>query len=151
MTSRRTDRDRIMRRALWTTAVMNLAGAAMFAFPDSVGRLGGMPPGPRVYTAFIAVLVALFGATYAWLARQPRIDRPLVAFSALGKTSFFVVVVACWLDGELPAQALGGATGDLVFATIFAWWLRGDGSAVAGRRAGATSDVTPLHAADRRR
>src|SRR5689334_1819692 len=152
MTTRRADRDRIMRRALWATTVMNFAGAVMFAFPDSVGRLGGMPPGPRVYTAFIAVLVALFGATYAWLARQPRIDRPLVAFSALGKTSFFVVVAACWLRGELPAQAVGGATGDLVFAAIFAWWLLGDASSASGRGVAARGgDVTPLHVADRRR
>jgi len=45
-------------------------------------------PAPRVYTAFIAVMVTLFGATYGWLARQPEIDRPQPTFSALGKTGF---------------------------------------------------------------
>ena len=58
---------------------------------------------PRVYTAFIAVMVTLFAGTYAWLARRPEIDRPLVAFSALGKTGFFAVIFGCWLLARCPA------------------------------------------------
>ena len=117
--------DLFMRRVLRTTAVMNFGGALLFAFPGSLlGQLAGLPaPAPPLYTVFIAFLVALFGATYAWLARQPRIDRPLVAFSAIGKTGFFVVVSLCWLFGEVPARTVLTAAGDLVFAAIFVWWL----------------------------
>jgi hypothetical protein len=132
--------DERMRRVLWTSVFFNFGGALLFAFPDSLGRLAGMPaPAPRVYTAFIAVMVTLFGATYGWLARQPEIDRPLVAFSALGKTGFFAVVSACWLLGEVPARAVAGAAGDLVFAALFAWWLLGSAAAPA-----ASGIVRPL-------
>jgi hypothetical protein len=116
--------DHFIRRVLRATAVMNFGGALLFAFPASLGSLAGLPgPVPHVYSAFVAFLVALYGATYAWLARQPRIDRPLVAFSALGKAGFFSVVLVCALLGEVPARAVAGASADLVFAAIFVWWL----------------------------
>lgn len=124
------DRDRIMRGALWTSFVANLVAAAGFAFPDTLGRLAGFPAGgPRLYTATLAVLVALFGLTYGWLASRPRIDRPLVVFSAIGKTSFVAVAFACWLLGEVTGQGMLMASGDLVFAAIFVWWLAGDAAA----------------------
>jgi len=116
--------DQLMRRALRATAVLNLAAALVFAFPGSLGQLAGFPaPVPRMYSAFVAFLVVLFGCTYGWLARQPRIDRPLVAFSALGKAGFFAVVLVCGLLGEVPARAVVAASADLVFAAIFVWWL----------------------------
>lgn len=118
------DRDHLMRRALWASVAFNLGGALLFAFPASLGRLAGLPGSvPHVYSASLAFMVALFGGSYAWLARQPRIDRPLVAFAALGKTGFFAVVFVCWLLGEAPARGVLAATGDVAFAAIFAWWL----------------------------
>jgi len=118
------ERDRLMRRALWASTVFNLGGALAFAFPGSLGALAGMPsPVPALYAATIAFLVTLFAGTYAWLASQPVIDRPLVAFCAIGKAGFFAIVVACWLAGAAPARGVLAAFGDLVFAAIFAWWL----------------------------
>lgn len=118
------DRDQVLRRALRASVVFNLGGALLFAFPDSIGQLAGLPtPVPRVYSASLAMLVALFAATYAWLARQPRMNRPLVTFCAFGKAGFFAVVLGCWLSGEAPALAVVAAAGDLAFAAIFAWWL----------------------------
>ncbi len=126
------DRDRVIRRALWVSVPYNVGGALVFAFPESLGRLAGMPgPVAHVYTATLAALVLLFAGTYAWLARQPEIDRPLVAFSAIGKASFVAVVVACWLLGEAPGQGFVASLGDLVLATIFAWWLLTTNPAVA--------------------
>ena len=122
-----TTKDRVMRRALGVTAVANAGAALLFAFPESVGRLAGLPaPVPRLYSAFLAVLVALFGATYAWLARQPVIDRPLVAFCALGKIAFVAVVLACWLLGDVSALSALAASADLAFAAVFGWWLLGN-------------------------
>jgi hypothetical protein len=124
--------DRLIRRALWTTAGFNMLGALSFAFPDSLGRLAGFPPGPVpvLYSATLAMLVALFGATYAWLASRPVIDRPLVAFSAIGKTGFFVVALGCWLAGQASGLGVLSAGGDLVFAALFTWWLVADAPAV---------------------
>jgi hypothetical protein len=120
------DRDRIMRRTLNASVFFNIGGALLFAFPGSLGRLAGLPaPVPAVYCATLAFLVALFAATYAWLARQPRIDRPLVAFLTVGKAGFFTVVLVCWLFGAASTLSLAAASGDLMFAGIFAWWLMG--------------------------
>ena len=121
------ERDALMRRTLNVTAIANLGAALMFAFPDSLGSLAGLPaPAPALYSATLAVLVALFGITYGWRARQPVIDRPLVVFSAAGKTAFVIVAFFCWLAGQVPFLTLLTAGGDLVFAAIFVWWLAGE-------------------------
>jgi len=114
----------VLRRALSASVFFNLGGALAFAFPGSVGRLVGLPaPVPPLYAFSMAFLVALFAGTYAWLARQPEIDRPMVAFFALGKAGFFLVTFACWLGGAASTLFVLAATGDLVFAVIFAWCL----------------------------
>src|SRR5262245_43495783 len=121
-----------MRRALRASVPFNLGGALLFAFPGSLGWLLGLPGSvPHVYSATLAFLVTLFAGTYAWLARQPRIDRPIVVFCTLGKAGFFAVVLGCWLVGEVPGLALVGAAGDLAFAAVFAWWLLGESDAPA--------------------
>ncbi len=118
------DPDRFMRRSLQTTAVLNLGGALLFAFPESLGEMAAMPaPAPRLYTIFLSFLVALFGISYAWLARQPRIDRAIVVLSAGGKIGFFGVAFGCWLAGEVAGRTVVAASADLVFAAIFLWWL----------------------------
>jgi hypothetical protein len=103
---------------------MNTGAAFIFAFPDSLGQVAGMPaPVPHVYTTLLAVFVMLFGVAYAWLARQPVIDRPLVAFSALGKTAVFTAILLFSILGDLPGRSALAAIGDLIFAAIFTWWL----------------------------
>ena len=122
--------DTFMRRALWASVPYNAGGALLFLFPASLGQLAGLPgPVPHVYTASLAVLVALFAGAYAWLARQPQIDRPMVALCALGKAAFFTVLLICWLRGEAPGRGVIAALGDLGLAAVFAWWLLGDTAA----------------------
>jgi hypothetical protein len=120
------DRDEFMRRALWLSVAYNFGGALLFAFPSSpLGQLAGLPMSvPPIYCALLAFFVVLFGGTYAWLARQPNIDRPLVAFAAVGKAGAFGVILAFWLLGEAPGRGVLAATGDLVLAGIFVRWLR---------------------------
>src|SRR5215831_9209117 len=122
--------DPFMRTALWASAVFNLAGALLFAFPSSlVSRLAGLPlPVTPIYGALLAFFILLFGGSYAWLARQPNIDRPLVALGAIGKAGFFTIVLIFWLFAGLSLRAVGAATGDLVFAAIFTGWLVGKGN-----------------------
>ena len=73
--------------------------------------------------------IGLFGGVYAWLARQPQINRPLVVVGALGKLGFFLLAVAYWMTDALPASAVPKAVSDLVLALIFRWWVRTDASA----------------------
>lgn len=120
-------RDDFIRRVLWTSALFNLGGAALFAFPSSpVGQLAGLPANvPGLYRALVTLFVLLFGGVYAWLARRERIDRPLVALGAIGKAGAFGVIGGFWLLGLTPGRGVLVASGDLVFASLFVGWLVG--------------------------
>jgi hypothetical protein len=116
--------DRYMRMALRTSAVFNLLGALMFAMPDSLGQIAALPsPVPRVHTALLVMFVLLFGGAYAWVANQPRLNRPFIAFGALGKAAAFGVVALFFALGEAPARSVMAFSGDLGFAAVFTWWL----------------------------
>jgi hypothetical protein len=119
------DKDRLMRGALWFSVFYNLCAAFLFAFPESApARLAGFPAGVAlIYRALLAFFVALFGGAYAWLARQPNIDRPLVAVSAIGKAGVFALIFIFWLLGLAPGRGVLATTGDLGLSGIFAWWL----------------------------
>ena len=119
------DKGEWFRRTLWLSVVYNLGGAFLFAFPSSAfRRLMGLPdPVAPVYCALLAFFVALFAGAYAWLAVQQDIDRPLVAFSAIGKGGAFSLILAFWFLGQSPARGVLAASGDLAFAGIFTWWL----------------------------
>lgn len=69
-------------------------------------------------------MIALFGAAYAWLARQPTLNRPVVAVGAAGKLGFFGMAIAYWAAGDLPAVAVLQAMPDRVLGLTFVWWLR---------------------------
>ena len=119
------NRDALLRKVLWATVVYNLLAASAFAFPASVGQLAGLPvPVPLVYSVMLTLFVLLFAAAYAWLAVQPTIDRPLVGFAAFGKATVFVATVVLWITGDASWRLIPGATGDLIFSGLFAWWLR---------------------------
>jgi hypothetical protein len=119
-------RDRLIRSALWASVVLNVIGLVVFV-PPALGFAPEMLPipAPRFYIAQVAATIALFGGVFAWLALQPRIDRPLLVVGAIGKLGFFAVAVAYWMAGDLPASAVPQATPDLVLALIFLWWARG--------------------------
>jgi hypothetical protein len=129
-------RDRVMRSALWAAALLNAAGLAVFV-PPAIGLAPDLlpVPGPPFYAAQVALTIALFGGVYVWLAFQPEINRPLVVVGALGKLGFFLLAVAYWISGDLPANAVPKAAPDLVLALIFFWWIR------TGRSA--SSDLVP--------
>ena len=98
----------VLRATLWTSVALNWGGAALLALPASlVGQLVGLPGSvPRLYSTLCALFVALFGGAYAWLARQPHIDRPLIAFAAITKAAVFSVFFILWLAGDLPGRSL---------------------------------------------
>jgi hypothetical protein len=113
------------RRVLWASAVFNLGGALAFGFPATVGQLMGLPAEvSTLYRALMALFVLLFGGSYAWLALQAQIVRPMVAFAAIGKASVFVLITLFWLCGEMPLRGVLAASGDLAFAALFFHWLR---------------------------
>lgn len=120
-------RTSILRRVLWFGALFNFGAALGLAFPASIGRIAALPaPGSRFYSWLLALFVGLFGGVYLWLARRPRIDRPLVVVAIVGKLGVFAVALVCWRLGEIPGRAVVPAVGDLIFGLVFLWWLRGE-------------------------
>jgi CHASE2 domain-containing sensor protein len=125
---------------LWIGAFFNFGAALMFIFPVSLGQIAGLPvSGSLFYNWLLALFIGLFGAVYAWLARRPRIDHPLVGLAIIGKMGVFAVALASWLLGVIPFRGFVVAIGDLVFGMIFWWWLRGE---LSGLRANRTSNPT---------
>jgi len=114
------DRERFLRRVLWVATLFNIGGAVMLGFPAlPAGKLAGLPADvPVPYRAFVALFVLLFAGAYAYLASRPEINRPFVAFGAIGKTLAFVTAVVLWLAGEVTALGVGIFSGDLVLAAL---------------------------------
>lgn len=122
-----TNRAGALRRALYAAGVFNLGGAALFAFPAfGLGPLAGLPAEvPVAYRVFTALFVLLFGGAYLYLASQPGIQKPFVAFGAIGKTTAFVAAVALWFSHQMSTFGVLLLAGDLGFAAFFAWCLAG--------------------------
>lgn len=118
-------REAWLRRMLWLAAAVNLAGAVLFAFPDSLpGRLAGFPAQvPVAYRAFCAGFVLLFGGSYAWLAQHRPLQRPLLVFGAIGKAGAFFLMAALWLGGAMPLRSVALLGADLALAVGFLWGL----------------------------
>ena len=120
-------RDTVLRRTFGVSVFYNLGGAFLLAWPSSpIGQMLGLPQSlPLLYCGVTALFIVLFAGAYAWLAVQSVIDRPLVVISMLGKASFFVLILGLWLLSEISGRMVLVASGDVVFAGIFAWWLQG--------------------------
>lgn len=113
-----------MRHLLRLAAIFNVAAALAFACPDLLAGWLLLAPAPLLYRAVSAYFVALFGACYLWMSRQPVIPRALVGYAMVGKTGAFLLFLALWLHGDIPGLLALAAVGDLVFAVLFARWLR---------------------------
>lgn len=117
-------RDQIMRPALVVGAIFNLAAAAIFLFPDTLGRTADLPRSGAVYQSWlIAVFIVIFAGLYLWLARRPVIDRQMIVLAVIGKLGVFLVSATCLLRGELSLKAFAPAAGDFLFVLLFVWWL----------------------------
>jgi hypothetical protein len=119
-----------MRRALFATAAMNILAAAGFLpGATSVRALAGLPEGGHpLYLLTVAMFVLLFGLGYLGAATAGRADRLFITVAAVGKLSFFTLLVAFWARGAVPFRAPVLGSADLIFGTLFAVWLVGSGS-----------------------
>jgi hypothetical protein len=118
--------ERLTRFSLWLAFAFNLLAAAVFAMPAStLGQWVGLPASVNpIYSVMVAFFVALFGCAYAWLARRPVIDRPLLGLGCIGKTGAFLIAASLWSSGEVSGLLFAVALGDLAFAAVWFAWLR---------------------------
>jgi hypothetical protein len=117
--------NRVLRSALWASVAINTLGVVVFA-PLAVGRPSPLLPVPLspFLAGQVGFVIALFGGVYFWLARQPRIHRPLLVVGGLGKLGFFSLAVAYAIAGVVPIQVAVSALPDLVLGALFLWAAR---------------------------
>lgn len=116
---------RWMRVAMLATAVMNIVGAITFLpAADALRAMGGLPAESHpLYLASISVFILVFGVAYLWIGLTGKADPQFVAVAAAGKLSFFGVLMWYGVMGAIPAQAALSGVGDLVFGSLFLFWL----------------------------
>ncbi len=114
-----------MRGALYATAIMNLLAAAAFLpAAEPLRAAAGLPPADRsFYVVTAGLFVLLFGGGYLWAAVAGRADQLFIGVAAVGKLSFFALLVGYWTAGALPLRAPGLGAADLVFGVLFLTWL----------------------------
>ena len=101
-----------------------LVGLPMLvAWPTAVALLGVTTP-RSVYTDLVGAIVAMFGWVYWRIAEDPVGSRSYVLLGIVGKLTFVAVIYANWALGRAPAALAALVTADLVFAILFARWLR---------------------------
>jgi len=123
----------VVRATLWLSFPFNLVAAWILVRPSSdLGQLIGVPAQvPSLYSLVVGFLVCEFGVTYAWLALQKHIHRPLLVFCAIGKSGVFAIVLLLWLTADAAGRLVLMASGDLVLALVwFAWLFNSQGSTV---------------------
>ena len=113
-----------MRWTLVLTAIYNVFGVLLFIPLLSIGRrLIGIPDAHPFYLWLVTIWIGSFGFMYVWLAVKKRPDRAFVIIAATGKFAFFSLMLTFWVIGDFPVIAPLVATGDLITAILFAFWL----------------------------
>ena len=113
-----------MRWTLLATAGYNMFGVLIFVPLLSIGRkLLGLPGAHPFYLWLVTIWIGSFGVLYVWVAVTARSERAFIMIAAIGKFGFWSLMLIYWCRGDFPVVAPLVATGDLISALLFAWWL----------------------------
>lgn len=116
--------EKWFRIALFATAAMNLLGAFAFVPANPAGREQfGFPEAHPLYLWILAAWIFAFGLCYLWMAIKQRREWLFIAIGAIGKLSFFGILLILAITGELPMRAVLGGFGDFIFGILFIVWL----------------------------
>ena len=111
--------------SLIATFFMNMAGALTF-IPSfhALRAFGGLPEaGNPFYSLILSLWIFFFGILYLRLVFAQTRERFFVLISALGKSSFALLLAVLALAGQFPMRAAFVGSGDLIIAVIFFMWL----------------------------
>ena len=116
--------EKWFRIALFATAAMNILGAFSFIPANRTGRATfGFPEAHPLYLWIIAAWIFAFGLCYLWMTLKQSREWLFIAIGAIGKLSFFGILLILASSGELPFRAVLGGVGDLIFGILFVVWL----------------------------
>lgn len=112
--------ENLVRWTLRFSVVYNLFGAATFAFPAVLGTTAGLPvAAPLLHEWFVASNILMFSFIAGWLSWRNPIDKPLLVVFGISKITFFLVMLASWLAGEIKLAGVLLAGVDLAMGYIF--------------------------------
>jgi hypothetical protein len=114
-----------------------ILGVAILFFAMPLFDLFGVEPVNHVgYVQFPALLLLIFAALFARIARDPAGQRSLIPYGIGLKTSYSALVFWHQLAGGVPAMWIPWAWADLVFLVLFviAWRQLAPGAASAATR-----------------
>ena len=116
-----------MNKMFFSGALFNWSAALLFILAaDWTLSLFGVTPLPteRVYLDFLAVLVAMFGVGYFWIALDPVTNRPIIKLGAIAKLVFVTAgVISVFLD-NISWQILIPLAVDLAYSILFISYLQ---------------------------
>jgi len=117
--------ESIIRITLRLSFVFNLIAAYLVAVPGSMlAQFAGFTlSSSAMHTGLAALMVAALGLAYGWMAQQPVINRPMLAFGGLVKASAFTLFVAQWFFDAVTGRFVLFAVVDIVLAIIWLSWL----------------------------
>ena len=119
-------RERLLRTTLYFTFFYNLMGFITFLAPERFGQLAGLPAGvPFLFTGFIAFNILLFGLVGLWQARQPDMNRPVLAIIGISKITFCLLMGLSWLKGEVAFAGFLMSLVDFAMGIVFLLGARG--------------------------
>lgn len=113
-----------MRGTLFATAIYNVFGVLLFIPLLTFGRrLIGIPDAHPFYLWLVTIWIGSFGILYLWLGITARSERAFLIIAAIGKFAFFGLMLSYWLAGDFLVAAPLVASGDLICALLFTYWL----------------------------
>jgi len=109
-----------------SAALFNWAAALILLAPLGLAARLGLEPLPvgSVYEFIAAAAIALFGLGYWWAGTDPLRNRPLIELGLIGKIAVVALVGCAVLTGQANWRLAALASGDLVYAALFAVHLR---------------------------
>ncbi|MES2015566.1 MAG: hypothetical protein V4484_03645 [Pseudomonadota bacterium] len=101
-----------------------LAVALLSPAPGIAQALGVSPsPGTGLFDQIALMAIALFGAGYWMVARNPARNGDLVKLGMAGKLIVPAIVATQFMAGGANARLLALVSGDLLFAAAFLYFL----------------------------
>ncbi|MCX7017079.1 MAG: hypothetical protein NTW86_31710 [Candidatus Sumerlaeota bacterium] len=127
-------RDRWIKPLFWVAAAYDLVLGIVFLlfFKSFYAWLQIEPPNHDGYVQFAALLVAIFGVGFVFVALDPPRNRNIIIMGVLLKLSYAGVVLGHHFLGSIPIIWVPFAWIDLAFAVLFLGALSALRARVAG-------------------
>lgn len=101
----------------WAAAILFVA---LYCFSQEHLVLLVKIPEQTVWFFCTFMAVSIFGLGYYFIYRDVERNRDLITLGCLGKALFFLIFFIYWQKGDISALAFALASGDAIFAILFA-------------------------------